>query len=210
MAVNVKKCAVSGVLWGQARRNGSDKVLSSKMMKMLQQRLEIVKIYNTLIAFPHPHTEPYRYLGVDITSTFNWAPHLDTVLKEARQKGERLLMSPLSIKEKAQALDTVIGSCMASSMPLGLMTLSDVSKCDPPQDHLACGLSDCLSNSRSAVQFPVFRNLVYELTAGQVGTGFAWKLYICCAAATPVSGTRVASGLHLGTPKGVKAFFQQV
>ena len=53
---------------------------------------------------------------------------------------------------------------------------------------------------------PVFRNLVYELTAGQVGTGFAWKLYICCAAATPVSGTRVASGLHPGTPKGVKVF----
>jgi len=51
-----------------------------------------------------------------------------------------------------------------------------------------------------AVQFPVFRNLVYEPTAGQVGTGL--KLYICCAAATPV-----ASGLHPGTPKGVKVFF---
>ena len=30
---------------------------------------------------------------------------------------------------------------------------------------------------------------------------------ICCAAATPVSGTRVALGLHPGTPKGVKVFF---
>ncbi len=39
-------------------------------------------------------------------------------------------MFPLSIKQKAQALDTVIGNCMAYSMPLGLMTLSDVSKCD--------------------------------------------------------------------------------
>jgi len=39
-------------------------------------------------------------------------------------------MSTLSIKQEAQALDTVIGSCMAYSMPLGLMTLSDVSKCD--------------------------------------------------------------------------------
>ncbi len=28
MAVNVKKCAVTGILWGQACRNGSDKVLS--------------------------------------------------------------------------------------------------------------------------------------------------------------------------------------
>ena len=41
----------------------------------------------------------------------------------------------------------------------------------PPQDHLACGLSVCLTSSRSAVQVLVFRNLDYELTAGQVGTG---------------------------------------
>ena len=124
MAVNVKKCDVTGILWGQARRNGNDKVLSSKMMKMLQQRLEAVKIYNTPVPFLHPHTEPYRYVGVDITPTFNSAPHLDRILKEAKRKGERLLMSPLSTKQKAQALN------MACSMPLGLMTLPDVSKCD--------------------------------------------------------------------------------
>ena len=41
---------------------------------------------------------------------------------------------------------------------------------------------------------------------GQVGTGFAWKLYTCCAAATLVSGTRLAPGLHPGTPTGVKVF----
>jgi len=47
-------------------------VLSSKMIKMLQQRLEMVRIYNTPIPFLHPHTEPYRYLGEDITPIFNW------------------------------------------------------------------------------------------------------------------------------------------
>ena len=57
------------------------------------------------------------------------------------------------------------------------------------------------------VQIWVFQNLVYELTAGQVGTGSAWKLHICCAAATLVSGTRVAPGLHPGTPTGVKVYF---
>ena len=44
-----------------------------------------------------------------------------------------LLMSPLSIKQKAQAVDTIIGSYMAYLMPLGLMTLSDVSMCDATQ-----------------------------------------------------------------------------
>ncbi len=47
----------------------------------------------------------------------------------------------------------------------------------PPQDHLACGLSVCLSSSWSAVQIHVLQNLIYELTAGQSGTGSAWKLY---------------------------------
>lgn len=40
----------------------------------------------------------------------------------------------------------------------------------------------------------------FDLTVGQVGIGSAWKLCMCCAAATPVSGTRLASGLHPGTP----------
>ena len=103
MAVNVKKCAVTGILWGHARRNGIDKVPPSKLMQMLRQRLETVKTYNTPIPFLHPHTEPYRYLRVDITPTFNWAPHFDRVLREAKRKGERLLMSPLSTKQKSSS-----------------------------------------------------------------------------------------------------------
>ncbi len=91
MSVNVKKCAVTGLLWGQALRTGRDKGLSSKMTTMLQPRMEVIKIRNTLTPFLHFHTEPYRYLAVD-----SWAPHLDRVLKEARRKGKRLLMSPLS------------------------------------------------------------------------------------------------------------------
>ena len=49
--------------------------------------------------------------------------------------------------------------------------------------------------------------MVSELTASQVGTGSAWKLYICYAAATQVFGTRVVPGLHPGTQTGVKGFF---
>ncbi len=78
----------------------------------------------------------------------------------------------------------------------------------PPKDHLACGLSVCLQKAggrRFKCRF--FGTLVYELSAGQVGTGFAWKLYTCCAAATRVFGTRVAPGLHPGTPTGVNFFF---
>ena len=82
-------------------------------MQMLQQRLEMVKTYSTTISLLHAHTEPSNYLGLNIPPTFSWAPYLDGVLKEARRKGGRLLMSLVSIQQKAQALDTGIGSCMA-------------------------------------------------------------------------------------------------
>ncbi|KAA6421242.1 MAG: hypothetical protein FRX49_08728 [Trebouxia sp. A1-2] len=49
-----KTYAVTGILCGQARRNASDRVLSSKEMKVLQQSLELVKMDNTPIPFPHP------------------------------------------------------------------------------------------------------------------------------------------------------------
>ena len=45
-------------------------------------------------------------------------------------------------------------------MPTSTDLCELVSKCPgPPQDHLACGLSVCLTSSRSAVQVLVFRNL---------------------------------------------------
>jgi len=77
---------------------------------------------------------------------------------------------------------------------------------DPPQDHLACVLSDCLSSSRSAVQFPVFGNLVYELTAGQVGTGFAWKLYML-RSGHPGLRYQGCFGLAPGNAERCKSFF---
>jgi len=110
MAMNVQTCAMTGRLWGQACRNGSDKVRLSKCMTMLQQRLEMTKITTHLSQSCIP-PEPYRHSGVGITPPFKGAPHLGRISKEARRKGKRLLMSPLSVKQKARALDTVIGSC---------------------------------------------------------------------------------------------------
>ena len=75
----------------------------------------------------------------------------------------------------------------------------------PPTGPPSLWFERLLTSRRSAVQIQVFQNLLYELTAGQVGTGSAWKLYICCAAATLVSGTRVAPDLHPGTLTGRQA-----
>lgn len=72
MMVMWKKCAITGMLYGQAHRDGSSSILSKSMIDMAKDRVEQIEMHNTTIPFCRPHTDPYQYLGVDITPTFNW------------------------------------------------------------------------------------------------------------------------------------------
>ena len=58
MMVNCKKCAITGMLYGQAQRDGSSSVLSKSMINMMKDRVGQIKIHNTEIPFYHPHTDP--------------------------------------------------------------------------------------------------------------------------------------------------------
>ena len=100
MTVNCKKCAINGMLHGQAHRDGSSSVLSKSMINMVKDRVRQIKIVNTEIPFYHPHTDSYKYFGVNITPTFSWAPHLDRVRTETKQKAERLMDCALSKLKK--------------------------------------------------------------------------------------------------------------
>ena len=101
--MKVQTSAMTGILWGQARRNSSDKVLLSKCMTMCAAEAGNDQSIQHTYPIPASPPEPYRHSGVDITP-FKGAPHLGRVLKEARRKGKRLLMSPLSVKPKVRAL----------------------------------------------------------------------------------------------------------
>jgi hypothetical protein len=39
---------------------------------MLERRLDSVSLDGQQIPFHHPHTQPYTYLGLEITMTLNW------------------------------------------------------------------------------------------------------------------------------------------
>ena len=108
VTVNCKKCAITGMLYGQAQRDGSSSVLSKSMINMMKDRVRQIKIHNTEIPFYHPHTDPYKYLGVDITPTFNWAPHLGRIVTETKHKAQRLLSCALSKAQKMRILCTAI------------------------------------------------------------------------------------------------------
>ena len=53
------------------------------MIITVKDRVRQINIYNTKIPFYQPHTDPYKDLG---STSFNWAPHLDRILTETRQR----------------------------------------------------------------------------------------------------------------------------
>ena len=87
---------------------------------------------DTEIPFYPPHTESdsYKYLGVDIAPTFNWAPHLERILTETKHKAERLLSCAVSNAKKMRILRTAIDPSIAYSFAIDCMTELDISKFD--------------------------------------------------------------------------------
>ena len=100
MTVTCKKCAITGMLYGQAHRGGSSSVLSKSIINVVKDRVRQIKIQTSEIPFYHPHTDPYEYLGVDITPTLNWAPQFTLILTETKQKAERLINCAVSKTQK--------------------------------------------------------------------------------------------------------------
>ena len=120
MTVRCKKCVVTGMLYGQAHRDGSSRVLSKSMINMIKDRVRQIKFHNTEIPFYHPHTDPYIYLGVDITPTFNWASNLNRFLTEKKHKAERPELR--SVKGSERILRTAVDPSITYSFAIGCMT----------------------------------------------------------------------------------------
>ena len=107
MKVNCKKCGTTGMLYGCAKNKVVDNVLGFSTIKMLKTRLDRVKIQGEGVPFHHPHTEPYTYLGVEITPTMNWSYQLDKMINTVRNKGEKLHRSMLSYRQNTDSIHTV-------------------------------------------------------------------------------------------------------
>ena len=130
MKVNCAKCAVTGIPYAEAKKRGTDAVLSSKNIAMLKRRCAEVKIQGTSIPFHHPDTEPYKYLGVWITPTMNWSHNLVSILEEFRDRASKLSVSMLSSRQKMRAQASKIKECVTYSFPLGTLTEADLAKLD--------------------------------------------------------------------------------
>ena len=87
MKVNCAKCAVTGIPYAEAKKRGTDPVLSSKNIAMLRRRCAEVKIQGTSSLSITTDTEPYKYLGVWITPTMNWSHNSSSTLAYWRSSG---------------------------------------------------------------------------------------------------------------------------
>lgn len=80
--------------------------------------------------FHHPHTEPYTYLGVEITPTLNRSYQLEKVLKDIQQRGEKLKDNMISYRQKLNFVQTSIKPAALYAFPLAYLTHTDIGKLD--------------------------------------------------------------------------------
>ena len=89
MAVNHKKCAVTGML------HSDPSPLAKSTVEQLQRRMAGITIINTeqepqAVPFYHPDEEPYKYLGVSLTPSLNWKHQMKALVEEVTEKGNAL------------------------------------------------------------------------------------------------------------------------
>ena len=128
--VNISKCAVTGLLYGSAAQNGGDSATSKKNIAMVKKRLSMVKIKGEQLPFLHPDSETYRYLGVETTMTMNWKQQKECVMQKVRDRGQKILQSLCSPKQKVQYIQTNIRQYMTYCFPLALFTLQEMEQLD--------------------------------------------------------------------------------
>ena len=85
LKVNIKKCAVTGMLYSDARTDLVEAPLQPKAVTCLWNRLASVKISGKQIPFLYPD-EPYTYLGVAFTASLNWKHQFQTILENVCKK----------------------------------------------------------------------------------------------------------------------------
>ena len=115
--MNCSKCAVTGLAWGEAEKR-SDSALWQNSIEMLKRRAACVQIQGTTIPFYHPDKQPYKYLGVLMTPTMNWAHHMQSVMKEAQAQAESLSSSLLTSRQNMTVQVAKIEAYVTYSFPL--------------------------------------------------------------------------------------------
>ena len=129
LKVNAKKSGVSAILHGTARAKKIN-VLSPDLIQSSKKQLGQVRLGGQTLPFLHPDKDPYKYLGVMMTLTLNWASQMRTLMANIEQKGENILSSLCSPSQKVQYIQSSIRPYVTYSFPLAIYSLQDIKRLD--------------------------------------------------------------------------------
>ena len=115
---NVGKCAVTGILHKYAEIDGSHNPLAPSMLTMLEHRLKGVTLNGKHPKFLHPHEQPFRYSGVELTMTLNWKFQLEAVKHMLQAQASKLNTSMLLPRQKLTYIHNCIRPAVTYAFPV--------------------------------------------------------------------------------------------
>jgi len=103
-----------------------------KSLRMLERRFDSITLDGKHIPFHHPHTQPYTYLGVEITTTLNWEQQKKEVITELQAKCEiqRVLSSFTSPTQTLKYFQNSIRPYVTYAFPTGIYNPQDIRELD--------------------------------------------------------------------------------
>ena len=126
---NAKKSGSSAILYGLAHQQGKSPI-SEEMVQTSQRLLADVRLADRSLPFYHPHTDPYRYLGVEMTLTLNWKYQISTVIANVAKKAGAISTSLCSPSQQIQYIQSSIRPYLTYSFPLAAYSLHDIRRLD--------------------------------------------------------------------------------
>ena len=129
LELNLGKCGITGVLYQDAA-SGLISHPYRREIDMIKNRTRLVKFKGQEFPFHHPDTQPYTYLGIELTPTMNQSFQQTKVLQEVLRRGENILNSSASPLQKLQFIQRCIKPYAQYSFPLAAYNIQSIQKLD--------------------------------------------------------------------------------
>ena len=129
LELNLGKCGITGILYQDAA-SGLISHPYRREIEMIKNRTRLVKFKGQEFPFHHPHTQPYTYLGIELTPTMNQTFQQTKVLQEVLRRGENILNSSASPLQKLQFIQRCIKPYAQYSFPLATYSIQSIQKLD--------------------------------------------------------------------------------
>lgn len=134
LTLNPAKCAVTGILHGHARTGHAASPVDRGLL-----RSQLENRFTTPVgAIPFLAPEnAYKVLGIPLTMTLDWRPHLASLLTTVNEQGQRLLQAGLQPQHALAVLNRVIRPKLTCKLAVAPFTPADIHKLDQPLARLA-------------------------------------------------------------------------